>query len=121
GVVKFGALADNYRTRAYDQDPMKIVTPRHKSWIRNKSYKKKGSQYRATSALSRNSHRYATTAPRGARWIFPACRQRVHTLILVIFPSTTTRATWRFGFQTRRVRLFACETLFPWATPLSHT
>ena len=36
-------------------------------------------------------------------------------------PKFATRATWRLGFQMRRVRLFAWETLFPNATPLSHT
>ena len=43
------------------------------------------------------------------------------TLILMILPSAWMRATWRLGFQVRRVLLFACETLFPKATPLSHT
>ncbi len=59
--------------------------------------------------------------PRGARWILPALRQRVQTLIFVILPSIRIRATWRFGFQTRRTLLFACETLFPKVTPFLHT
>ena len=63
---------------------------------------------------------HATDTPRGARWIFPALRQRVQILIFVTLPSMRMRATWRLGFQTRRVLLFACETLFPKATPLSH-
>src|SRR5215212_9731187 len=74
--------------------------------------------------LSRRADRsrYATApAPRGARWIFPAARHRVHTFTFSIFPFTTTRATWRLGFQVRRVLLLACETLFPKVTPLSHT
>src|SRR5579863_3624596 len=65
--------------------------------------------------------RSATRAtPRGARCTLPAWRQRVHTFTLVIVPSTTTRATCRLGFQTRRVRLLACDTLLPKATPRSH-
>jgi hypothetical protein len=63
---------------------------------------------------------YATTAPRGARCTFPACKHRAHTFTRWIFPSMTTRTTWRFGFQMRRVLLFACETLFPNATPRLH-
>src|SRR5512142_239632 len=62
--------------------------------------------------------RHATAAcPRGARLILPAFRQRVHTFTFSIFPSTTVRTTCRFGFHVRRVLLFACDTLFPNATP----
>ena len=35
----------------------------------------------------------ATAFPRGARLILPAFRQRVHTLIFWIFPSSSMRAT----------------------------
>lgn len=60
---------------------------------------------------------YATALPRGALTIFPADRQEVQTLTLITFPPISIRATCRFGFQVRRVLLFACDTLFPNATP----
>src|SRR5687767_4182373 len=60
----------------------------------------------------------AAAVPRGARLTFPAERHRVQTFTFTIFPlSSTTRTTWRFGFQTRRVLLLAWETLLPNATP----
>ena len=70
-------------------------------------------------ATARMARRHATWAPRGARGTFPALRHRVQTFTFVILPSTSVRTTWRFGFHVRRVRLFACETLLPKATPLS--
>src|SRR5689334_15857793 len=57
--------------------------------------------------------RHATAVPRGARLTLPAFRQRVQTFTFSIFPSTTVRTTWRFGFQMRRVLLLACDTLLP--------
>ena len=69
-------------------------------------------------------HGHATTAPRGARWTLPACKHRAQTFTRWIRPSITTRTTWRFGFQMRRVLLLAWETLFPTIGPLpvtSHT
>ena len=41
----------------------------------------------------------------------------MQTFTFVILPSTRVRTTCRFGFHVRRVLLFACETLFPKATP----
>jgi hypothetical protein len=77
---------------------------------------KKGAPEGAPGRVGRDQGQ-ATLALRGARWTFPAERHRVHTFTRWIFPSITTRTTWRFGFQMRRVLLFACETLFPNATP----
>src|SRR5439155_26458074 len=81
---------------------------------------KRGALNRAPLALrDTRAARHATCTPRGARGTFPALRQRVQTFTFVILPSTSVRTTWRFGFHVRRVRLFACDTLLPKATPLS--
>src|SRR5215203_4037888 len=84
------------------------------------THQKKGAPPRKLPLVTaRMARRHATWVPRGARGTFPALRHRVQTFTFVILPSTSVRTTWRFGFHVRRVRLFACETLLPKATPLS--
>src|SRR5690242_5599602 len=82
--------------------------------------RKKGSPIRSPPRLTDHESeiRHATCVPRGARGTFPALRHRVQTFTFVTLPSTSVRTTCRFGFHVRRVRLFACETLLPKATPL---
>src|SRR6185503_16894022 len=83
------------------------------------THKKRSSPRKLPLVTARMARRHATCVPRGARGTFPALRHRVQTFTFVILPSTSVRTTWRFGFHVRRVRLFACDTLLPKATPLS--
>ena len=50
--------------------------------------------------------------------ILPALMQLVQTRMRLLPPSTLALTAWRFGFQRRRVVLWAWEMLFPNCGPL---
>lgn len=59
----------------------------------------------------------------GGRWnqalmILPALMQEVQTRMRLLPPSVLALTCWRFGFQRRRVVLWACEMLLPNCGPL---